>query len=182
MTPDGQAALSNPLYAYVFLDAPDISGIPPNENGLPNQVETVRHWDPVLEQSNQTAATAQLLAYGNSLISYVYNMFTMSDDYPAFSHSANSTDQSNHNIEYIHGGIHVAVGGDINGTMTNLPVAGFDPIFYLHHANVDRLIAMWQALNPSSFIEPSINYGAGTYYEPSGSWESGESSMHCPPR
>ena len=40
-----------------------------------------------------------------------------------------------------HGGVHVRTGGNMGGVAT----AGFDPIFYLHHANVDRLWALWQA-------------------------------------
>lgn len=43
-------------------------------------------------------------------------------------------------------------------------VAGFDPVFWLHHANVDRLAAMWQVLNPDSFIVPTVN-AYGSYYE-----------------
>lgn len=41
----------------------------------------------------------------------------------------------------VHGGVHVRVGGN----MSSVATAGFDPIFYLHHANVDRLWANWQA-------------------------------------
>jgi tyrosinase len=44
-----------------------------------------------------------------------------------------------------HGGVHVRVGGD----MSSVPFAGFDPIFYLHHANVDRLWALWQSSHPA---------------------------------
>jgi tyrosinase len=31
-------------------------------------------------------------------------------------------------------------------------VAGFDPIFFLHHANVDRLLSLWSALNPGVWV------------------------------
>ncbi len=41
----------------------------------------------------------------------------------------------------VHGSVHVRVGGN----MGSVPYAGFDPIFYMHHANVDRLWANWQA-------------------------------------
>jgi hypothetical protein len=44
----------------------------------------------------------------------------------------------------VHGGVHVRVGGD----MGSVPSAGYDPIFYLHHANIDRLWAAWQAAHP----------------------------------
>ena len=31
-------------------------------------------------------------------------------------------------------------------------IIGFDPIFFLHHANVDRLLALWSALNPEVWV------------------------------
>lgn len=39
--------------------------------------------------------------------------------------------------------------------MTYIEYSSFDPVFFLHHANVDRLFAMWQILNPDSFVEPT---------------------------
>jgi tyrosinase len=30
--------------------------------------------------------------------------------------------------------------------------AAFDPIFWLHHCNVDRIFALWQVLNPNSYV------------------------------
>ncbi|KAF8253192.1 Di-copper centre-containing protein [Wilcoxina mikolae CBS 423.85] len=44
----------------------------------------------------------------------------------------------------IHGGGHLTVGGD----MLNVWTSPVDPIFTLHHGNIDRLWAMWQALAP----------------------------------
>jgi hypothetical protein len=49
-------------------------------------------------------------------------------------------------INGVHGSVHVRTGGD----MSSVPSAGYDPIFYLHHANVDRLWAQWQASHPGS--------------------------------
>lgn len=46
--------------------------------------------------------------------------------------------------------------------MTYLDYAAFDPIFMLHHAMVDRLFAMWQVLNPDSYVEPQIA-GSSTF-------------------
>lgn len=57
---------------------------------------------------------------------------------------------------YLHNYIHGFVGGaqlDITttpvtfkglGTMSNIPSSPYDPVFWLHHANVDRLWAEWQ--------------------------------------
>lgn len=43
----------------------------------------------------------------------------------------------------MHNAMHSWWGG--GGHMTSAQVSPFDPIFFLHHANVDRLWAMWQA-------------------------------------
>lgn len=45
-----------------------------------------------------------------------------------------------------HGSVHVRTGGQMGG----VPFAGYDPIFYLHHCNVDRLWARWQATHPGA--------------------------------
>lgn len=39
--------------------------------------------------------------------------------------------------------------------MAVIDYAGFDPAFWLHHAQVDRLLAIWQALHPDSYVESS---------------------------
>ena len=41
-----------------------------------------------------------------------------------------------------HGLVHSAVGGDA-GLMSRFETAGLDPIFWLHHANLDRLLDVW---------------------------------------
>ncbi|PWY95168.1 Di-copper centre-containing protein [Aspergillus sclerotioniger CBS 115572] len=70
------------------------------------------------------------------------------------------------NIEAIHNNVHNWVGGfmfrrpeqhDLKlwgvGHMSNVPVAAFDPIFWLHHCNIDRLTAIWQSLNPDKWFD-----------------------------
>ena len=42
--------------------------------------------------------------------------------------------------QQLHNGLH----GWIGGHMNNPTASPFDPIFYLHHCNIDRLWAMWQ--------------------------------------
>lgn len=48
------------------------------------------------------------------------------------------------------------------GLMGQIPSAGFDPIFFLHHSNVDRLFASWEALYGPITIEDMNRY-AGTW-------------------
>lgn len=80
------------------------------------------------------------------------------------------------NVESIHNSIHNSVGG--YGHMQFPEVAGFDPVFWLHHANVDRLFAMWQVLHRDSYIIPTVN-AYGSYYEPVGTVDSGTSGWRC---
>lgn len=54
-------------------------------------------------------------------------------------------------FESPHNNVHNSVGCS-NGTMYDLNWSAFDPIFMLHHANLDRLIALWQAIYPDSII------------------------------
>jgi len=58
------------------------------------------------------------------------------------------------NLEAVHGSVHVWVGG----SMSQIPTAPADPIFWMHHANIDRIWAAWQAAHPG--INPDLS-GAG---------------------
>jgi hypothetical protein len=49
----------------------------------------------------------------------------------------------------IHGTMHVWVGGG-QGQMGFVPVSVNDPVFWLHHCNVDRVWAQWQSLFPEA--------------------------------
>jgi len=57
-------------------------------------------------------------------------------------------------LEAVHGGVHVWVGG----SMGIIPTAPADPIFWMHHANIDRLWSVWQKAHPG--INPDLA-GAG---------------------
>ena len=50
-----------------------------------------------------------------------------------------------------HGSVHVRTGGQ----MGSVPRAGFDPIFYFHHCNVDRLWWNWQQSHPGAAMPAS---------------------------
>lgn len=61
----------------------------------------------------------------------------------------------------VHGGVHNAVGGDM--ATSRSPA---DPLFWLHHANIDRIWAKWQAAhpghnppNPNETLKPSPLFG-----------------------
>jgi tyrosinase len=54
-------------------------------------------------------------------------------------------------LEDIHDFIH----GWVGGSMSDLGTAGFDPLFYAHHANIDRIWWMWQLQHGNSTIPSS---------------------------
>jgi tyrosinase len=47
-------------------------------------------------------------------------------------------------LEDIHNGVHVWVGG----TMSDIATAAYDPLFWAHHTMIDRLWRVWQLSNP----------------------------------
>lgn len=54
-----------------------------------------------------------------------------------------------------HNDIHIAVGGivgTVNGAMSDIPTAAFDPIFWVHHTNIDRMWALWS-------VQPGRRWG-----------------------
>ncbi|KAL6703737.1 hypothetical protein ACN47E_009118 [Coniothyrium glycines] len=64
-------------------------------------------------------------------------------------------------LEEPHGWIHGVIGGNWNqersmqGHFWPLEYAAFEPLFMLHHANVDRLMAIYQAAHPERWMEPT---------------------------
>ncbi|KAL5342248.1 hypothetical protein BJX70DRAFT_357265 [Aspergillus crustosus] len=85
----------------------------------------------------------------------VYRLLTYPIDYQEFATTALDKREpkvsADVNIEFIHNNIHWWAGGD-GGHMSQIPVATFDPIFWLHHCNIDRIFAIWQELNPDKFF------------------------------
>ena len=49
-------------------------------------------------------------------------------------------------LEDLHNRVHVWTGG----TMSEIPVAAFDPVFWAHHTMIDRLWAIWQQAHPGA--------------------------------
>ncbi|KJK87485.1 hypothetical protein H633G_08670 [Metarhizium anisopliae BRIP 53284] len=110
---------------------------------------------------------------GVSIAENVYRILTdvYFQSYETFSSTYLTHDKKNLkpteylSLEMIHNNIHVWTGGWVEGPatkvtgvpvtaghMADVPVASFDPIFWLHHCNVDRLLAIWQYLNPDKWF------------------------------
>jgi hypothetical protein len=71
-------------------------------------------------------------------------------------------------------GVHGAVHGRTGGDMGSVPTAAYDPIFYLHHANVDRLWASWQITHPGALPAGEAAFALLPFPRPySTAWQTG---------
>ena len=105
--------------------------------------------------SNNDAVNRALLARLPEIQQRLYIIYSNYHDFNPFSNKAWAAYaglQEMDSIESIHDIIHLQ--GGSKGHMTFVPLSALDPLFFLHHAMADRLIAIWQILNPLSWVAP----------------------------
>lgn len=106
--------------------------------------------------SNNDQVSAALLSKLPEIQQRLFILFSSYKDFNTFGNKAWAASQnlsSWDSIESIHDIIHIY--GGLKGHMTYVPLSAFDPLFFLHHTMTDRLVAMWQVLNPSSWMTPA---------------------------
>jgi tyrosinase len=148
VTPDGQTtAVDNPLIQYPF-NPIDPSFPAPYSSWQ----TTIRHPD---DPSSPDATTDvqglvdDLNSIQGQITENTYRLLTRVNTWPAMSnHTAGDGGSASNSLEGIHDTIH----GYVGGQMGDPNVAAFDPIFFLHHANVDRMLSLWHAINPSVWV------------------------------
>ncbi|KAF3914865.1 Tyrosinase [Dactylellina cionopaga] len=168
-------SIQNPLFSYWFTDLSEFQNYPWGD-----VKETVRYpakrGDTITSQIREINKALKLKE--DSWRNRVYQVLT---GYKKFESMAKTGfDAENgaqfESLESVHGDVHLAVGANLHanspivGHMNPPAFAGFDPIFWLHHNNVDRYFAIWQALNPDgyTFTDKSM---FPTYVLPAGSSE-----------
>ncbi|RAL63485.1 hypothetical protein DID88_003905 [Monilinia fructigena] len=165
--------VNNPLFRYNFQNKPlNQQYFPPGDSdGMMQQYNwTVRDPDNLGNgQSDFDAANQNLENAG--LGDQVWTAVMKSKTFNNFATMASSGSS----IESPHGTVHVLVGGEY-GHMSFLSYSAFDPIFWLHHANVDRVLSMYQAINSNTYITSFIDY-YGTYTIPSYSFDTATTSL-----
>ncbi|EPS45144.1 hypothetical protein H072_877 [Dactylellina haptotyla CBS 200.50] len=162
VTPDGKKTIDNPLYSYRFKgkDEYDIFNNPASSrlngttfttrgDGTPLNFKT---YEDLVDQRIQKNFIARRQRTYEALMSETgYNEFSAA-------------------LESVHNELHNTIGGVSGGpgysVMCILGFASFDPVFWLHHNNVDRMTAMWQAANPTLKLRPGKS--TKTYQRPSG--------------
>ncbi|UNI17886.1 Tyrosinase [Purpureocillium takamizusanense] len=102
---------------------------------------------------------------------WVYDAFARADNFSEFT----STSARFVSMELIHNGIHwdAACGQQFLGP----DLSGFDPLFMLHHSNMDRLWAYWQVIRPDEDIFQGSYSGLSRFGSPEGATITSQSHL-----
>ncbi|KAJ6437673.1 tyrosinase [Purpureocillium lavendulum] len=102
---------------------------------------------------------------------WVYDAFARADNFTEFS----SVSDRFVSMELVHNGIHwdAACGQQFLGP----DLSGFDPLFMLHHSNMDRLWAYWQAVRPDEDIFQGSYSGLSRFGSPEGTTITSQSPL-----
>ncbi|KAL5447870.1 hypothetical protein PMIN07_001857 [Paraphaeosphaeria minitans] len=151
--PQGKVTIRNPLYSYTWGNSlPSEMGWGPS-NGFPT---TLRRPVQNPTRSNNNGLNA---IFGQARVGWrqrVFALFASKQPWGYASTAAFGVKTSHSNadsFESIHDDIHGTVGGT-DGHMSYLDVAAFDPFFWLHHTNIDRLLTMYQLVVPNTYVVP----------------------------
>ncbi|KAH9988351.1 hypothetical protein BJV77DRAFT_1061440 [Russula vinacea] len=137
--PDGKtSSVPNPLLQYTFNPVDPSTTVRSPSPSAPNVTDVPR-------------LISDLTSIQGDLTSSTYNLFSRVRTWPAFSnHSVGDGGSSSNSLEAIHDRVHGTVGG-------------FDPLFFLHHANVDRMLSLWSAVNPGVWVSPGPALQGGSF-------------------
>ncbi|KAH9819777.1 Di-copper centre-containing protein [Teratosphaeria destructans] len=151
--PNGTSTIRNPLLSYQFHPVSQDDFF---YNPFASWSETMRY-----PTNWSSAAVSQDSLVGpildNNRIGFqdrLYNLFTNYNNFTQFGNEAWESEAiaNADSLESIHDAIHSITG--MNGDMTYLDYSAFDPVFWLHHAMIDRCFALWQAIWTDSYVEP----------------------------
>ncbi|KAI0136498.1 hypothetical protein BJ170DRAFT_677371 [Xylariales sp. AK1849] len=152
--PNGIQTIGNPLFSYTFkpLNASAFVDYP-----FMFWNETKRRPIPftgINATSNNSWVAKTMDTHLSNYQQRLYNLFASYGDYATWSNEAWIPDDNNgtyDSVESLHDTIHLDLGGDF-GHMAIIAYSSFDPVFFLHHANVDRIFAMWQLVYNNSYV------------------------------
>ncbi|KAK0657626.1 hypothetical protein B0T16DRAFT_434124 [Cercophora newfieldiana] len=160
--PVGSQRISNPLYSYTFKPLNATAFLQRPWNIWTSTLRAPTTNDDTA-QSNNSLIARNLDHNLSSLSQRLYILFSNYRNYTTFSNNAfiGVDNASYDSLESLHDTVHNLAGGGGQGQpnaqgghMSYIPYSAFDPIFFLHHTNVDRIFAMWQAGNPQAWIQP----------------------------
>ncbi|EGX94426.1 tyrosinase precursor [Cordyceps militaris CM01] len=119
----------NPLYTYIF----------PKET-LNGKFGQFQPGERVYRCSTTTQANNNL--HNSNLKASLFDAFVRAKSFSDFS----TYSAVGNSVEGVHNSVHLDAG--CAGQFIDSEYSAFDPLFMLHHANVDRLWAYWQSIHP----------------------------------
>jgi tyrosinase len=170
--PNGWQWIANPLFSYKFKPLDKTAFIHPGV-GITSigylDIKRANFWCTKFSEWTETKRAPDndgisqhnhvAQALGTSLPAIRQRLFTLFsnyNNYVVFSTKQYRNGLANgstfDSIENLHDSIHTIIGQ--TGHMQYIQYSAFDPIFMLHHAMTDRVVAMWQNLYPESWVEP----------------------------
>ncbi|KAK6498322.1 hypothetical protein TWF481_010913 [Arthrobotrys musiformis] len=186
-TARGMQTIPNPLYTYRFqTNLAEFAAVQP----FGRMRETYRWPSPTNTPDGYTSQGAALnnamRRIAGDLRNRAYRLLSYTDFNAVGTRVTAPGQPARDSLEGVHDTVHGTTGS--NGHMSFVDNAAFDPIFWLHHANMDRLFAIWQATNPGRYSLSGSS--AGTYAIPRGTPEnmnlqmppfrSSENTFHTP--
>ncbi|KAI1141556.1 Di-copper centre-containing protein [Hypoxylon sp. FL0543] len=151
--PRGPLTLRNPLYSYRWQTYPlNQSQFPGYQNF---SAETTRASDGKSNFSPDVV-NANLALVADQLKDLVYRTFTYAKTFDQMSSMA---DPAGVSFEASHNVVHNAVGG----SFAAVDITAFDSLFMLHHANLDRLAAIWMAVHRNATYQSQSYVSSGLY-------------------
>ncbi|KAH9907483.1 Di-copper centre-containing protein [Xylariomycetidae sp. FL2044] len=163
--PQGPTTIDNPLYNYKWQTYPlDQNLFPGSGDWAPYTTrDGDNNFDPdkvnanLLSNSDQIKDTDARRPMNeiSKLKNFQYRTFSSATSFDEMS----SMGGGPNSFEFPHNLIHNAIGGGY----ANLYMSSFDPLFTLQHANIDRLVSIWTALNPDKTYQNSTYSSGGLY-------------------
>ncbi|KAK3341574.1 hypothetical protein B0T25DRAFT_510773 [Lasiosphaeria hispida] len=163
--PSGVQRIANPLFSYTFKPLNATAFLQPPWNFWTATVRSPTTND-AGAQSNNSLVAMNFDQNQASLSQRLYILFSNYGNYSTFSNNAwipLISNASYDSLESLHDTVHnLAGGGGLGqpnvqgGHMSYIPYSAFDPIFFLHHCMVDRIFAIWQELNPETWVVPQV--------------------------
>ncbi|TGJ84825.1 hypothetical protein E0Z10_g3899 [Xylaria hypoxylon] len=155
--PNGIQSVSNPLFSFAF--KPFNGSIFP-DSPYNKWNETKRAPYPISDPNAISNNSFVAASFDKHLPSYQQRLYNLFANYPNYTHFSNEgwIGQNNSgtfdSIESLHDSVHT-IGGGGWGHLAIIAYSAFDPVFFLHHANVDRIFAMWQVVHNDSYVVPT---------------------------
>lgn len=177
----------NPLYSYQFTSNWATSTVQ-KEMGWPSATawaESKRCPD-ASGNNHQEIANAQVAQVAKNFKTSTFDALTNVTNFDQFTTQAWRPKQpvkAYSSVEVMHNTIHDYTGTNDSvdqnkqyGNMSDVQASSFDPIFWLHHVNCDRLTALWQAMNPNCTIDEFPSQ-TDRFVKRSGTVEGGTSNL-----